>query len=155
MPEDTDFDFSSLKFVALGGSSVSAADKKRYYEFLEAHGGENVTILNGYGLSELGGACSISTPDLDDESIGYPLPGISIRLYDEDNDRYFSPQDVGGEGVLYMSAPSMATPTLDGKDVIKTETIDGKLYVCSNDMVRVDPDGRITYLGRANTPLHE
>ena len=150
MPEDTDFDFSSLKFVALGGSSVSAADKKRYYEFLEAHGGENVTILNGYGLSELGGACSISTPDLDDESIGYPLPGISIRLYDEDNDRYFSPQDVGGEGVLYMSAPSMATPTLDGKDVIKTETIDGKLYVCSNDMVRVDPDGRITYLGRAN-----
>ena len=150
MPEDTDFDFSSLKFVALGGTSVSAADKKRYHEFIEAHGGKDVTILNGYGLSELGGACCLSSPDLDDESIGYPLPGMTIRLYDEENSRYFSPGKKGGEGVLYLTAPSMATPKLDDKDMIKVEMIDRRPYVCTNDLVRMDPDGRITYLGRAN-----
>ncbi len=150
MPEDTDFDFSSLKFVALGGTSVSAADKKRYHNFIEAHGGKNVTILNGYGLSELGGACCLSSPDLDDESIGYALPGITVRLYDEDKARYFSPGGEGGEGVLYLTAPSMATPKLDGKDFIKVEMIDRKPYICTNDLVRMDPDGRITYLGRAN-----
>ena len=150
MPEDTDFDFSSLKFVALGGTSVSAADKKRYHNFIEAHGGKNVTILNGYGLSELGGACCLSSPDLDDESIGYALPGITVRLYDEDKARYFSPGGKGGEGVLYLTAPSMATPKLDGKDFIKVEMIDRKPYICTNDLVRMDPDGRITYLGRAN-----
>ena len=150
MPGDTDFDFSSLKFVALGGTSVSAADKKRYHNFIEAHGGKNVTILNGYGLSELGGACCLSSPDLDDESIGYALPGITVRLYDEDKARYFSPGGEGGEGVLYLTAPSMATPKLDGKDFIKVEIIDRKPYICTNDLVRMDPDGRITYLGRAN-----
>ena len=150
MPGDTDFDFSSLKFVALGGTSVSAADKRRYHSFIEAHGGKNVTILNGYGLSELGGACCLSSPDLDDESIGYALPGITVRLYDEDKARYFSPGGKGGEGVLYLTAPSMATPKLDGKDFIKVEMIDRKPYICTNDLVRMDPDGRITYLGRAN-----
>ena len=150
MPEDTDFDFSSLKFVALGGTAVSAAEKKRYNEFIEAHGGKDVVILNGYGLSELGGACALSSPDLNDESIGYPLPGVLIRLYDEDSGRYFSPRGKGGEGVLYLTSPSVAASKLDGKDVIKVEIIDRKPYVCTNDFVRVDKDGRITYLGRAN-----
>ena len=150
LPEDTPFDFSSLKFVALGGTAVSAAEKKRYHEFLEAHGGRNVTILNGYGLSELGGACCLSSPDLDDETIGYPMPGITVRLYDEKDGRYFSPGKKGGEGVLYLTAESMAAPELDGKEILKVELIDGKPYICTNDLVRVDPDGRITYLGRAN-----
>lgn len=150
LPEDTDFDFSSLKFVALGGTAVSAAEKKRFHEFLEAHGGKNVIILNGYGLSELGGACCLSTPDLDDESIGYALPGITIRLFDEDKEKFFSPKNKGGEGVLYLTSPSMAASTLDGEEVIKVEIIEGKPYVCTNDLVRMDPDGRINYLGRAN-----
>lgn len=150
LPEDTRFDFSSLKFVALGGTAVSSAEKKRFHSFLEAHGAKNVIILNGYGLSELGGACALSTPDLDDESIGYPLPGITIRLYDEDTGKFFSPEGKGGEGVLYLTAPCMAAPTLDGNEVIKVEIIDRKPYVCTNDLVRMDPDGRINYLGRAN-----
>ena len=149
MPEDVDFDFSSLKFVALGGTSVSASDKKRYSEFLEAHGGKDVAILNGYGLTEMGGACCLSSPELDDESIGYPMPGFTIQLYDEDNDRYFSPGKEGGEGILHLNSLSMSTPKLDGKDVIDVKNINGKPYVCTKDHVRVDPDGRIIYLGRA------
>ena len=150
MPENTDFDFSSLKFVALGGSAVSAREKKRYHAFVEAHGGKDVTMLNGYGLSELGGACALSSPDLDDESIGYPMPGMTIKIYDEDKERFISPRGKTVEGVLYMNAQSMATLQLDGVDVVKAEVIDRKPYICSNDLVRVDEDGRITYLGRAN-----
>ncbi len=150
LPEDTDFDFSSLEFVALGGTAVSAAEKRRYHEFIEAHSGENVTILNGYGLSELGAACCLSTPDLDDESIGYPMPGIDIRLCDDETGRFFSPQGNACEGVLYISSDSMASPELDGKEVISMEIIDDAPYVCTNDTVRVDADGRIAYLGRAN-----
>ena len=150
LPKDTQFDFSSLKFVALGGTAVSAAEKRRYNEFIEAHSGENVTILNGYGLSELGAACCLSTPDLDDESIGYPMPGIDIRLCDDETGRFFSPQGNACEGVLYISSDSMASPELDGKEVVKTEVIDDEPYVCTNDLVRVDEDGRITFLGRAN-----
>ena len=150
MPEDTEFDFASLKFVALGGTAVSAAEKRSYSEFIEAHGGKDVQILNGYGLSELGGACALSSPDLDDETIGYALPGMVIRLYDEKSETYFEPGDEGGEGVLHLSGPTMAASQLDGREVIKVEMIEGQPYVCTNDLVRMDPDGRITYLGRAN-----
>lgn len=150
MPEDTDFDFTSLKFVALGGTAVSAAEKRSYNDFIELYGGKDVVILNGYGLSELGGACALSSPDLDDETIGYPLPGMVIRLYDENTETFFDPGDKGGEGVLYLSGPTMAGWQLDGNEVIKVDMIEGKPYVCTNDLVRMDPDGRITYLGRAN-----
>ena len=150
LPEDTGFDFSSLKFVALGGAAVSAAEKRRYHDFIEAHGGKDVTILNGYGLSELGAACCLSTPDLDDEFIGYPMPGIDVRLCDDETGRFFSPRGKTSEGVLYLSSQSMASPTLDGEEVIKVQMIGQKPYVCTNDFVRVDADGKITYLGRAN-----
>ena len=73
-----------------------------------------------------------------------------IRLYDEKSETYFEPGDEGGEGVLHLSGPTMAASQLDGREVIKVEMIEGQPYVCTNDLVRMDPDGRITYLGRAN-----
>lgn len=57
LPEETAFDFSSLRGVVLGGSAVSAKDKRRYAQFLKKHGAADVLLFNGYGISELGGAC--------------------------------------------------------------------------------------------------
>lgn len=150
LPDKKAPDFSSLRFVVLGGASVSAADKRRYYEFMRTHGAGEITLLNGYGISELGGACCLSPPDIDDETIGYPLPGVSVRLYEEERGEYLTPKDAPCEGVLYLNSPSMATPRLDAQPILKTETIGGKPYICTNDLVRMDSDGRLTFLGRAN-----
>lgn len=150
LPEKKKPDFSSLRFVVLGGTSVSAEDKRRYNEFLKENGAKDIVLLNGYGISELGGACILSSPDIDDESIGRPLPGVSVRLLDEEEGNYLSEKDAPCEGVLYLHAPSMATSVLDGKDVIKIEKIDKKPYVCTNDLVRLEADGKLTFLGRAN-----
>lgn len=150
LPECSDMDFSSLRFVALGGASVSAADKRRYHAFLQQHGAGEVTLLNGYGISELGGACCLSSPDLDDEAIGYPLPGVSVRLLNEDNGVFLSEKDAPCEGVLYLNSTAIATTALDGEEILKTERIDQKPYICTNDLVRMDADGKLTFLGRAN-----
>ncbi|MDO4806482.1 MAG: AMP-binding protein [Coriobacteriales bacterium] len=150
MPESTKFDFSSLRCVIIGGAAVSASDKRRYYEFMQKHGGNDVAIINGYGISELGGACCLSSTDLDDESIGYLLPGVEMRLYDDDKQKFLSQKDLPCEGVLYLTSGSAASPTLDEKPTIKVEMVGRKPYVCTNDLVRVDADGKITYLGRAN-----
>lgn len=143
-------DFSSLRFVVLGGASVSAADKRRYYEFMQKHGAGEITLLNGYGISELGGACCLSSPDLDDESIGWPLQGVGVRLLDEDSGAWLTPSDAPCEGVLYLSSPSLATAELDGKEIVKYERINGTPYVCTNDYARLESDGALTFLGRAN-----
>jgi hypothetical protein len=150
LPEGTGLDFSGLRLVVLGGASVSAADKRRYYEFLQKHGAGHVTLLNGYGISELGGACCLSTADVDDESIGYPLPGVRVRLFDEERGEFLLPGEAPCEGILYLYAPSVATREMNGAEILKVEYQEGLPYVCTNDLVRVDADGRITFLGRAN-----
>ena len=150
LPESRCPDFSSLRFVVLGGTMVSAADKRRYYEFMRRHGAGDVILLNGYGISEMGGACFLSSPDIDDESIGKPLQGISVRLLCEDSGEYLAPCDAPCEGILYLSAPSMATMELDGGKITDCEYIDGRPYICTNDYARMENDGRLIFLGRAN-----
>lgn len=150
MPETTKFDFSSLRCVILGGASVSAKDKRRFYDFLRAHGCGDIPLINGYGISELGGACCLSTTDLDDEAIGYALPGVSVRILDDETGKFLSVKDAPCTGVLYLNSPSAACSVLDGKEICKTEIIGKKPYVCTNDAVSLDADGKLTFLGRAN-----
>ncbi len=150
MKEHKDLDFSSLKFVAIGGSAVSAADKKRFYKFMQEHGGGDITLLNGYGISELCGACCLSSPDLEDESIGYPLPGVAVRLYDEKSGKFFPEGKKPAEGVMYLNAPFVATTKVDGKEILKAEYLEEKPFICTNDLVRIEEDGKVQFLGRAN-----
>ncbi len=143
-------DFSSLKCLVIGGSAASSDDKHRYDAFLKRHGAKDAIVLNGYGLSELGGACILSTPDLDDESIGYALPGMDIRLHDDDEDVFYTPEDAPCSGVMYLRSDAMTCGELDGKEIVKLEKIAGKKFICTNDYVSMDEDGKITYMGRAN-----
>ncbi|MBQ8965689.1 AMP-binding protein [Ruminococcus sp.] len=148
--EEPSMDFSSVKCVVIGGAAVSAEDKHRCLDLLCRHGGKNILFINGYGLSELGGACILSTPDLDDDSIGYTMPGVEFCLYDEEEDKFHTMEDTPCRGVLYLHSPAMTTGILDGEEIVKTELIADKRYVCSNDLVSADADGKIHYLGRAN-----
>ena len=143
-------DFSSLRCVVLGGSAVTVSAKHRYHAFLCDHGGKDIALINGYGLSEMGGACILSTPDLDDDSIGYAMPGVEYCLYDEDSDSFRSMEEIPGQGVLYLRSDAMTCGQLDGREFVQTEKILGREYICTNDYVRVDSTGKITYLGRAN-----
>ena len=148
--ENPSMDFSSLKCVVIGGASISAEDKRRYSDFMCRHGGKDIMFINGYGLSELSGACILSTPDLDDEAIGYALPGVEICLCDDDEGRYYTADDKPCRGVMYLRSDSMTCGTLDGETIVKTEEINGKRYICSNDYVSIDENGKISFLGRAN-----
>lgn len=150
LPEELAPDLSSLKFIAFGGACVTAKDKKRYHEFLEKRGCRDFTLINGYGISEVGGACCLSTADIEDEAIGYLLPGIDIRLYDEENDRFLSKKDAPCQGVMFLNSPAMSTPVLDGNVICEERTIDRKSFICTNDAVRMEKDGKLTYLGRSN-----
>lgn len=149
-PETAGFDFSSVKLIILGGTAVSAADKRRYLDFFRRHGCKDAPIINGYGISELGGVCALSTEEVDDESVGFLMKGFEARFFDEDTEKYLTLADAPCSGVLYLSSDSMTSLFLDGKQIVPSVEIDGRQYVCSNDLVRVDRDGRLTYLGRSN-----
>ena len=144
-----DMDLSKLKLVFMGGTYVSPEYKQRFNDYLKSCG-STARVINGYGLSELGGACIISPSDRDDDAIGFPLPGYKVKIYVEDEDRYYDLSDGPRTGILYLSSNTLSSGRLGDEVFFGFETIDGEKYLNTNDRVRVNDDGSMTCIGRSN-----
>lgn len=142
-------DLSKLKVVFMGGSYVSPEFKKSFNSYLESCG-STARLINGYGLSELGGACIIAPSNRQDDAIGYPLPGFKVKIFSEEEKRFYDLSDGPRTGVLFISSPTMSTGKLDDTVFFRLDEIDGELYFNSNDKVRVNEDGSMTCIGRSN-----
>ena len=149
-PAKTDFDFSSLDFVSLGGSYVSPDTLNKINSFIRKHKG-HAKAISGYGLSEVGGACIMPDPDSDTaDTIGRPLPGVEVRIYDEDTGVYYKLEDGPHTGGLYISSPSISSGRIGDTVFFEPEMIDGRPYICTFDLVSSNEDGTLTYAGRMN-----
>ena len=142
-------DFSSISFFFVGGDAVSVDDKRRFNEMIRKNGSK-VGITIGYGLSELGGACILSDPDREDNAIGYPLPGITVKIFDESDGKFYDLSDGPRTGVLYLSSASMSCGRIDDQEYFALKEIDGKPFYNTYDLVSVAEDGSLTYDGRMN-----
>ena len=140
-------DFSSVKMMIAGGSYISADNRKRYNDFLASNGG-TVKLTNGYGLSEAGGACILADPESEGDVIGYPLPGVNIKIKDAESEEYYNIKDGVRSGVMYINSPALSSGEIDGETFFELEDIDGKPYVCTYDQVQVNENGSLTFLGR-------
>ena len=142
-------DLSGLVFAYVGGSYVSAENKKRWNGFFKDHGAK-VRIVNGYGLSEIGGACILADPEREDDAIGRPLPGVKVKIFDEDEEIYYDPADGPRTGVLFLASPSVSCGQIDGETFFSLTEIDGEQYLNTYDLVTVNEDGTLTCIGRMN-----
>ncbi|MCR5790301.1 MAG: acyl--CoA ligase [Lachnospiraceae bacterium] len=142
-------DLSALRFVFVGGSYVSANKKQRFNSFLKDCGSKAKVTL-GYGLSETAGACMLSDPERDDDSMGKPLSGVRIKLYDEDEKKFYDLSDKARRGVLFISSPSVSGGRIGNKQFFSLkDTGDGK-YLNTYDLVNAGEDGYLRYAGRMN-----
>ena len=144
-----DMDLSELKVIFMGGTYVSPEYKQQFNDYLKSCG-STARIINGYGLSELGGACIISPSERDDDAIGFPLPGFKVKIRDEDDDRYYDLEDGPRTGLLLLSSDTISTGKLDDTVFFELINIDGENYFDTNDLVRVNEDGSMTCIGRSN-----
>ncbi len=144
-----DIDLSKVKLVFMGGSYVSPEFKKDFNDYLRSCG-SSARVINGYGLSELGGACLIAGSDREDDAIGYPMPNVKIKIYSEDEEKFYNISDGPRTGVLFVSSPAMSNGRIDDMVCFELERIDGDDYYNSNDLVRVNEDGSLTCIGRSN-----
>ena len=142
-------DLSALEFVFIGGSYVSAYRKDKYDSFLESCGA-GIRATLGYGLSETAGACILSDPEREDDSMGKPLPGVKVKLYDEDEGRYYELADGPRRGVLCISSPSVSTGRIGKKTFFRLEDAGDGKYLNTYDLVDADTDGYLRYAGRMN-----
>ena len=144
-----DVDLSELKVVFMGGGYVSPEFKRKFNGYLESCG-STARIINGYGLSELGGACIIAPSEREDDAIGFLLPGFKARIFVEDENRFYDLSEGPRTGVLFLSSPTMSSGRLGNNIFFKLNKIGEDRYFNTNDLVRLNDDGSLTCIGRSN-----
>ena len=143
-------DLSKLKVLVMGGTYVSPEYKKEFNDYLRSCG-STARVINGYGLSEMSGACSICPSTRDDDAIGYLLPDFKAKIFVEDENRYYDISDGPRTGVLLLNSPTMSYGKMDdGTEFFGLEEVDGEEYFNSHDLVKVAEDGCMTCVGRSN-----
>jgi malonyl-CoA/methylmalonyl-CoA synthetase len=101
------------------------------------------TILERYGMTET--LMNISNPYAGERrqgSIGFPLPGVSVRLLDETG----AAVAPGETGELYLKGPNVFAGYWKKEEATKAALQDG--WFRTGDLASVSPDGYYTLRGR-------
>ena len=140
--------FAPLGIIACGGSHLTSEQLGRYEAFAKKHGFQGV-LARSYGVAATGGVQIIAPNGYRDDILGFPSPKENFLVRDETDGRFY-PTDGGVRtGVLYISSNSMALNVLDGEKLFDYTEIEGRNFICTNDLVRVNEDGSLSYAGRS------
>ena len=131
----TRYDTSSLRIVALSGSALPGGLATRWMDAF----GDNLYSL--YGSTEVSGVALAGPADLrsDPETAGPLLPGISVRLLDEQGREV--PR--AGTGRIFVKSGMLFDGYTGGES---KEVIDG--FMSTGDMGQLDHQGRLRVVGR-------
>ena len=130
----------ALRFFIVGGAPCPESVGAR----VRASG---LTFRTGYGLTECGPNCFTTSDAMalaKPGSVGWPVPGLSMRLVDDDGRDVTAP-DTPGE--LLLRGPQMFSGYLDNPEkTAEAMTPDG--WLRTGDLARRDADGAYTICGR-------
>lgn len=138
-------DLSFLYDAVAGGDKMPPDQIEEINEFLVRHG-SRCLLRVGYGMSEFGGTCILAdtfrTPH---DSCGKPLVGSYGKIINNETQKECKPYE---EGMLYFRKVSMPPKEMDGKPLYKRETIDGKEYLVTGDIMSKDSSDNYYFLAR-------
>ncbi|MGQ7793275.1 malonate--CoA ligase [Faunimonas sp. B44] len=138
-----DFDRDLVRHMRLFISGSAPLSAEVHKEFFERTGH---AILERYGMTETG--MNTSNP-YDGErrpgTVGFPLPGVELRIADPDTGAVL-PQ--GSVGVIEVRGPNVFKGYWRNPEKTKEEFRDDGFFV-TGDLALVDPDGYVTIVGRA------
>ena len=138
-----------LKGIKRASVFVSGGDKISAEEIIEMQHLFDKVIINGYGNNEVVGAAVVSPVYANKPgSIGVPLRGIEVHVFDPETNEQL-PQEAIGELCLstdhafvkYQNNPEATSE-------IKQLHDDGKYWIHTGDLCHIDEDGFITPKGR-------
>lgn len=145
-------DLSFLKMITYGGDSMDPADEELFNQFLAEHKCLN-KITKGHGMSETCGCSSYAIGDYNKPgSIGIPLPDTIYAVVKPGTNELipFSDDKDYVEGEFLISSKCVTPGILDDKVIVKHVTIDGIDFIRTKDLGRMDKNGIMTFLSRAD-----
>ncbi|KAJ3030665.1 hypothetical protein HDV00_008750 [Rhizophlyctis rosea] len=111
-------------------------------------------LLERYGMTEIGMAVGNPCEDVAGRvpgTVGFPFPGVEIRVVDEGGNEVGLEGEEAVEGELWVKGGQVFKEYWNNPAATKKELIDG--WFKTGDIVRRGPDGRITILGRASADI--
>ena len=142
-------DFLSLKIVGLSGGYVPPEKMEQYREFFRSHGFK-YDILAGYGMSEAGGKVIFAPEENKRDIIGFEKNTDDVRIKDENDGLFYRIEDGPRTGILYRVSDTRCSNELDGTVLFEYTNIDGKDFLCTNDLIRVNEDSSLSFAGRTD-----
>ncbi len=141
-------DLSCLKGVFSGGDSLSVELKKKIDTFLKA-GGASIQVREGYGTTECVTASCLTPIDYYREgSIGIPFPDTFYKIVIPNTNEE---APVGEMGEICLTGPTLMKEYINNpKETSQTLRVhdDGKIYLHTGDLGRMDADGFIYFVQR-------
>ena len=140
-------EFASLRYLIAGAEKLREPIAKGYEEKF------GLTILEGYGCTELAPVVSVNVPDVLDGkekqvghkpgTVGHPIPGVAVKIVDPDTERPMAP---GEEGLLLVKGPNLMLGYL-GQQQLTDQSMRHGWYM-TGDIAAVDEDGFIKITDR-------
>ncbi|HSJ78968.1 MAG TPA: long-chain fatty acid--CoA ligase [Erythrobacter sp.] len=143
-PDLAKTDLSSLKICISGGAPMPAPVHVRFEEVT------GVRLVEGYGLTESAGVVSANPYDGTRKrgTIGQLVPGTEVILLDKEHPENLAPE--GEPGELAVCGPQVMRgywnrPESDAETFVER---DGKRYLRTGDVARIDEDGFLEIVDR-------
>jgi fatty-acyl-CoA synthase len=133
-PDIGKYDLSSIRRLSGGGAAMPAAVAQRLLDM-------GVTYYEGYGLSETMAATHLNPPErAKKQCLGIPIYGVDSRVVDPDTLRELPAGEVG-EIVTHGPQVFMGYWNKPEETAQAFVDIDGKRFLRTGDLGRVDEDG--------------
>lgn len=143
-------DLSFIKYITYGGDLMASKDEEEINNFLSEHGAKCV-LSKGHGMSEVSGCSSNATADFNDlGTMGIPLPHTTYGVVDpktKETLKFEEDKDYI-EGELIISSECMTKGILDGKTIVEHKVYDGREFILTGDIARMNKDGKLRFISR-------
>ena len=136
----TEEQFKSLRTVVVGAEKLKDNVAQA---FVDKFG---IEPMEGYGCTELSPIVAINLPDYKEKGrrqkahkpgkIGMPLPGVSVKIVDQDT---MESKAVNESGLLFVKGPNVMNGYLNKPDLTNEVIKDG--WYTTGDVANIDADG--------------
>ena len=144
---------SYVKYVISGGDSLIPEKNEAVNKFFRRHGA-NISIIQGYGMTETGGpVCAQILDATVPGSIGIPFPSNEIKIVNPDTKEEVP---YGETGEICIHSPATMAGYLDNeKETSEILQMDkkGKIWVHTGDLGYMTEDGIVFYVSRLKRML--
>lgn len=138
----------ALRLTVSGSAALPVSTKQKFRE-ITGH-----ELLERYGMTEVGMAlsCGLDPAQRISGSVGWPLPGVSVRLVDPETQSIISSSGKDESGLIEIQGPNLFAEYFRQPEAT-AETFTTDRWFKTGDVAKRNADGAYFILGRESVDL--